>query len=99
MSYVQCKNQDEAEKLCADAGSKFVSEDFRAYDEVRLYHAGLTYHIDAQEISALLDLRDEILNAEDGRHEMSFTELVERAQSLEETFLSCSKIIRARRQQ
>jgi hypothetical protein len=80
MSYVQCKNDEEVEKVLTEKGGQgFVTEDFRVYDKITFGDDALLYDFDAEMVRALNDLKGSIELLGDDACEASFLTLEEDA--------------------
>lgn len=93
MSYIQCKDAAEAEKIFGEKKAGFLSPDNRIYDTITMADQWATWELKASTIIELERLQSECEMASDGRSEMSFLDLEERARELREQFEKTMKAI------
>ena len=86
MSFIQCRDADEAEKTMNEVKAGFVSPDHRIYQEIEFWDDASVWHIPASTILALHNLQTQIEHMKDGYLEVSFAEVVEHAKELQDAF-------------
>lgn len=95
MSYIQCKNEKEVEATLAGK-TGFVTEDFRIYPKIDFWDDVCVHHLDADEIDALLSLKQNIECVAGGMWETNFNKLVEDAEMVRKSYLRCAEILKKR---
>lgn len=87
MSFIQCKDRDEVEDKLEKLNFKgFVTEDHRIYDKVEFSDDAMYYLLDEATLIALYDLQTSIEMVTEGGHEMPFSQVIEDAKMLDESF-------------
>lgn len=94
MSFIQCKDRAEVERVSQDKKHCFVTEDFRVYDSIEYADDAMFHQLDPEEIDALLRLRDELAMVSDPMHEMAFQDVVACAEGLQEAFKKASELVK-----
>lgn len=98
MSFIQCKDTREIEKILHDGKIKaaFVTEDNRIYTEIELSDNQMFYRFEAETAMRLYDLQSNIeMLGEDGC-EQSFLQLEKSAKSLIEDFKKVMLLIKSK---
>ncbi len=86
MSFIQCKSEEEVEKILKQKKVAFVTEDHRVYDEITVSDDAMYYDLDAETLYALYDLQLQIEMVVESGYEMSFLEIEKSASDLRKVF-------------
>ena len=96
MSYIQCKDRNEVEKVLKGRNA-FVTEDFRIYDKIELWDNACATDLCPDQTEALLALKQNIeMIGEDG-FEMSFTQLAKAAKYAEDAYSKVAQILKRKK--
>ena len=93
VSFIQCRDSDEAEKTMNDLKAGFVSEDHRIYQEIEFWDDCSVWYIPAPTLLALHNLQTQIEQMKDGFLETSFDEIVDHAKELQDAFQKAVKAV------
>jgi aspartate aminotransferase-like enzyme len=87
MSFIECADMDDAEKIASEKKACFVSpDDFRIYDSIEFWDDASIMEIPAKTLLHLYNLQVSIQANLELRDEMGFNNVVERAQELNAAF-------------
>ena len=92
MSFIQCKDQDEAERKVKTGA--FVSHDFRLYDSIEFWDDACVIEFDAETVRKLLDFQCYLEMINSGHHECPFTQILDDAKELNKSFRAAMKAIK-----
>lgn len=94
MSYIQFRDEKEMDKHFDGKRVGFVSDDWRVYDKIRFADTACYHDLNAEEIDALLALKDNIEMVGNDGFEQSFLDLEESAKLLTDAYRKVASILK-----